>query len=235
MKIKISLASLLLVFCALSFAQEYLMYSEDTGRDLVYEPSSIWNDWFIQIGLGGQAFVGENFKSANFMKELSLMPAFAVGKWWSPYWGNRLQGQGGTLHTFPTGKTSYKQMDSYSNIHIDALCNVSQYFDPYNYDRAFSLIPYAGLGIAWRGEADDNPPPRLSSHLGYHTESVSVATVHGGLLLQLRLSDAIGVHADIAGTLLTNDKLNRWVGGLRYEGIFSFSVGLTIHLDGLFD
>ena len=237
MRIKISLVSLLLAFCAFSFAQEGKTYSEVAGCKTAFKPNSTGSNWFIQLGAGGQAFVGENFSKlemGDVISGVTLMPSFAIGRWWSPYWGFRLKGQGGSLHSFPAGNTTFMQKDMYYNGHLDAMWNMSQYFGKYNAKRVFNFIPYAGLGAYWRaeGEADNNPMRHLggSRVLQYYNDAQKGITVHGGLLLEFRLSDHVGFHVDLAGMLMTDDYLNRIVTGTRYEGIASASAGFTFNL-----
>ena len=231
MKIKISLVSLLLACCAFSFAEEAMTYNEEVGSETVSYSNSFWDDCFLQLALGGQTFLGDFSKSDGLMDRMTLMPSLAFGKWWSPYWGTRLQFQGGALHSFP--RQTFMQKDSYFNPHLDAMCNVSQYLEDYISNSVFNFIPYAGLGFYWRGKASDDNHPASKKGYEYNPDGHAGFTIHAGGLFQFRINDLIGCHLDVAGTLLTDDYLNRWVGGTRLEGIFSVSVGVTLNLDEL--
>ena len=236
MKIRFFLVGLLLTFCAFSFAQETVTYGYGYGygydEEYGSEPnSSIWTDWFVQLGVGGQTFLGDFSKFNGVISRATLMPSFAVGKWWSPYWGTRLQFQGGALHNFPTN--DFMQKDTYSNLHLDVMCNLLEYFDQYEFG-VFSFIPYAGLGTYWRGKvSDDNNLLEKRGYISY-PEAHAGVTIHAGALFQFRLNDAISCHLDVAGTLLTDDYLNRWTGGVSCEGVFSVSAGLTLNLGEIF-
>ncbi len=223
MKIKISLVSLLLAFVTFSFAQEAKTYSEVAGVKTAFKPNKTWDNWFIQLGAGAQMFLGENFETDNIGDAISY-PAlnFSVGRWWSPYWGFRfkVQDQGmlvGDFVDFANNETKIKSI----NGHLDAMWNMSQYFGKYNAKRVFNFIPYAGLGAYWREPFGTEKGPEAG---------MEGVTVNGGLLFQFRLSDHVGIHLDLAGTLLTDDYLNGFVGGMRYEGIASATAGLTFNL-----
>ena len=223
MRIKISLVSLLLAFSAFSFAQEAVV-SEEAGCKTAFNPNSTWSNWFIHLGAGGQVFFGDGLKFDDVMDRVSLMPAFAIGRWWSPYWGFRLKGQGGNLKSFTD------QEDTYVNVHLDAMWNMSQYFGKYKSNRVFNFIPYAGLGAYNRFEADDNvyvTGPKVKQN--YRDAKIGV-TVHGGLLFDFRLSNHVGFHIDLGGTFLTDDYINRVVGGRVWEAIATPSAGFTFNL-----
>ena len=231
MKIKIALAGLCLALCAFSFAQEVTTDNEEVGSETTFKPNRIWSDCFVLVALGGQTFLGDFSKSDGMMSRMTLMPSFAIAKWWSPYWGTRLQLQGGALHTFP--RKTFMQKDTYFNPHLDAMCNLSQYLEKYISCSVVNFIPYAGLGFYWRGAASKDNRFLGKSAFIYYPEGHAGMTVHAGALLQFRINDAIACHLDVAGTLLTDDYLNRWVGGMRYEGIFSVSLGLILSLEEL--
>jgi outer membrane protein OmpA-like peptidoglycan-associated protein len=191
-------------------------------------PNKTWDNWFIQLGAGTQMFVGESFSTDNIGDKLSY-PALnlSIGRWWKPYWGFRIKAQDvgmfvGDFKDFENGV----KIEAL-NVHLDAMWNMSQYFGKYNSKRFFSFIPYAGIGWYMRNEIENlnliNAPgtPR--------PDAMNGLTVNGGLLFQFRLSDHVGLHIDLAGAMVPDDKLN----GIlyeRYDGVASATAGFTFNL-----
>jgi len=228
MKIKISLVSLLLAFAMSSFAQEARTVSDVAGVNTSFDAMKqhTWDNWFIQVGGGVQSFVGDGKGFGDLFTDVSV-PAFnlSIGRWWAPYWGFRVKAQeGGYVGDFynyfsDKGGSTMK----FINVHLDAMWNVTQYFPNYNANRFFNFIPYAGVGAYFRDAIDNaTTGPKQSMH---------GVTINAGLLFQFRLSNHVGLHLDLAGTLLPGDDyFNGIIGGRRFEGIADASVGLTFNL-----
>lgn len=50
-----------------------------------------WSNWFFSIGGGAEATFGDNDKAGSFGKRISPTLNFAIGKWFTPGLGVRLQ------------------------------------------------------------------------------------------------------------------------------------------------
>ena len=232
MKIKISLVSLLLAFAMFSFAQEAKTYSDVAGIKTVFKPNKTWDNWFIQLGAGGQMFLGEEFKTDAIGDAISF-PALnlSIGKWWTPYWGFRIKAQDagmfiGDFKDFSNGR----KMKSL-NAHLDAMWNMSQYFGKYNAKKVFNFIPYAGIGWYMRDKTDvpQNEPGLPQPTRTFEGDCVHGVTINGGLLLNFRLSNHVGFHIDLGAAMTPDDKINFWQGG-KAEAVASATAGFTFNL-----
>ncbi|MCL2649428.1 MAG: OmpA family protein [Candidatus Azobacteroides sp.] len=236
MKLKISLVSLLLTFVAVTFAQEAKTYTENAGFKNAFKYNSPGSNWFIQLGAGVQMLGAEGFNHAFFdTKQLSLAPTLAIGKWYSPWLGVRLKGEGLKLYSFPSapgGVTDFnlKQEDTYYAAHFDLLWNVSNFWGRYNAKRFFSFIPYVGLGAYYRESSNQQLP-------GFDVWQGELAgpSIHAGLMFQFRLSNRVGIHIDLAG-MAVDDYFNRIIFVSeshsigRFEGVASATGGFTFNL-----
>jgi outer membrane protein OmpA-like peptidoglycan-associated protein len=89
--------ALLLIFSAFflpNFAQEDLTLAEAVTR------TTKSDNWFIQAGVGFNELWGEQDKLVNPLKRLKLGGELAIGKWFNPYFGTRLQGTFGGQRGF---------------------------------------------------------------------------------------------------------------------------------------
>ncbi len=212
MKIKISLVSLLLAFAMVSFAQEAKTTSDVAGVRTSFMPNKTWDNWFIQLGGGGQTVLDgkgsivEQFGDIDFDKVAFPALNLSIGRWWSPYWGFRIKAQDvGILENelFDDGLRGVPSNDLYEdvNIHLDAMWNMTQYFCKYNANRVFSFIPYAGLGWYTDKKFDGGG-----------------LSVNFGLLFDFRLSNHFGLHLDLASTTVPKNVLAATAG-------FTFNLG----------
>jgi len=188
------------------------------------------SNWFVQADIGGRVLLGENFalRTDIVTQSVTFAPAFAVGTWITPNWGFRLKGEGGNLHSFPAQtreNLGFRQEDFYLNAHLDALWNIS----PYLGLNRFNIVPYIGIGGYFRNDRGSEWNFSYGSPTAnYHPESVLGITIHSGLLLEYRLNERIGIHFDVSGVLVPNDKINRWYGG-RPDALVAAAVGLTFN------
>ncbi len=243
MKLKISLVSLLLTFVAVTFAQEAKTYSETAGYKTAFKHNSAGSNWFIQLGAGGQMLINdEKVEPTLSLDGVTLMPEFSIGKWFNPYLGFRLKGQGGSVHSIydnaaldGTANTFDGMLkNKYINGHVDLLWNVSNYWGKYNSKRVFNFIPYVGLGYYYRDKSDQvlysltdatYPLP------GIHTSENGMdgLSLNAGLMFQFRLSNHVAFHVDLAG-MLVDDYFDRVTGMGRYDAVASASAGFTFNL-----
>jgi len=229
MKAKIALVGLFLYISVCVFAQ-----GSKFGYDTQFAHNKCFDNWFIQFGVGAQTYVGDNDADADFKDRLSVAPAFAVGKWFSPVWGVRLKGQGGSAHGFEDDGL-YMQHNRYYNVHIDAMWNLSNYWGVYSPDRLFNFTPYIGLGYARRLKRDDiNVTPPASYIHNKSTNSTwqrhcSSMSVNPGIQFGFNLSKRINLDFDF-GAQIVRDDFDGFVLNASYEGIVSATAGLTFKL-----
>jgi len=94
-----------------------------------------WSNWFFSIGGGAEATFGDNDKAGSFGKRISPTLNFAIGKWFTPGLGVRLQYSGlqARGYTYDAGADYvkgtqmddgyYKQRFDYMNLHGDVMFN----------------------------------------------------------------------------------------------------------------
>lgn len=186
-----------------------------------YLTNGFWDNWFISGGIGGQVYFGETDSKGDFGKRLT--PAFdiAVGKWFTPGLGLRLQYNGASLKGFsygnglylsskPNKDGLYSQKWDYMNLHGDVLFNLSSMLCGYNENRLYEAIPYVGFGFVHAFEDGHN----------------NSFAANVGLINKFRVSKALDINLEVRGTLVNQD-FDGQVGGVYGEGILGATVGVT--------
>lgn len=175
------------------------------GYKTSFETNKFWDNWFISLNLGAQTLYAEGSTDAKFGDRLTFMPALSVGKWFTPWWGVRVQGLGGALHGFQNnGKTMLHK--HYGAVHGDFMFGLLNFFGRYNENRCFDLIPFAGIGGAFIG-------------------SDQSFTINAGIQARFRLSQRFDLNLEYGGIILDDDLVTR--GGFPNDGISNLSVGVT--------
>ncbi len=220
MKVKTKTIYLLLVLLTSGAGAVEAQTSTTSDRYKV-ETNSFWDNWFIQVGGGGQVYFGDGDSQGSFGKRIAPALDIAVGKWFTPglglrleYSGLQIKGFGYIPGSYATGarndKGAYAQQWDVAHLHGDILFNVSNVLFGYNEKRVYNFIPYVGVGVmhSW-----DKPK----------TNELA-ATV--GLINQFRLSSAFSLNLEARGTLL-HDRFDSEVGGNGKEGLLAVTAGLT--------
>ncbi len=185
--------------------------------------NSFWSNWFFSFGGGAEILFGDADQHGKFKDRVSPTLNVALGKWFTPGMGLRLQYSGLQARGYSTDAHAayvrgnqrsgglYKQRFDYMNLHGDVLMNLHALFGGYNPDRTYEIIPYLGAGFA-------------HSYSEPHRQSL---TVNAGIIQRFRLSDAMDFHIEIAG-FLTEDKFGGDMGGAKgYDGVMNASLGFT--------
>jgi outer membrane protein OmpA-like peptidoglycan-associated protein len=218
-----------ILFISLSFYFPFVLFAQkEQNREMEtagYKTSFVRNNagsnWFINLDAGIQTVFGDNTGKTKLSNRLSFVPAVAVGKWFNPYWGVRLRGQGGRLHGFEDGISS----EDYFNAHIDALWDLSNCWGVYSPEKSFHIIPYAGLGYGRRlGDS-------FSGNRGaaYSKQSCDALSVNGGCRFGVRLSKRIQLDMDF-GIAVVPDYFDRIIAKTQNDIITTLTGGLTFHL-----
>ncbi|MDR0798549.1 MAG: OmpA family protein [Dysgonamonadaceae bacterium] len=230
MKTKVLFLSLFLGCFLTSFAQEVVLNGGKTaGYKTPFLHNSAGSNWFIQLGAGAQTIFGDHDADAKMLDRITVMPTVSVGKWFSPYWGVRVKGQGGALHGFEN-KAAYMQHIHYYNVHLDAMWNLANYWGVYSPKKVFNFTPYVGLGFGQKLAYDKDvvAPVAEGVSSNYH-EKANVLTVNGGLQFGFRLSNRINLDFDLGATVVP-DYFDRVVQGKEYDLIAAASGGFTFKL-----
>lgn len=234
MKTKIFLLSLLLGFSVQIFAQEVRVYeSQLAGYKTNFKHSGVKENWFVNLSAGGQIYnFADKVTGVDFADRISLIPAVAVGKWFTPYLGFRLRGEGLSVNSY-YNDSGFKQENDYLNVHLDAMWNLANYWGVYSPARLFNFTPYVGLGWAHRFGCDCNTTPPQSQVYREDFKRFSDAfSINGGIQFGFRLSNRVNLDFDLGITFVgdyfdridhpsENDNILHAMGG------FTFNLGKT--------
>lgn len=184
-----------------------------------------WSNWFFSIGGGASVMYGDNDQQlGDFGKRISPTLNVAVGKWFTPGLGLRLQYSGLQAKGFSANPSAdyvrgtqlsggaYKQRFDYMNFHGDVMFNLNALFGGYNQYRVYEIIPYLGAGIT-------------HNYTKPHREALSV---NAGIINRFRISNAVDINLELSA-MGVEDKFDGTVAGKGYDGVFSATLGLTYH------
>lgn len=182
-----------------------------------------WSNWFFSVGGGAQVLYGNGDKAGKFKDRISPVLNVAIGKWFTPGLGLRLQYSGLEAKGFTYDKTApyvtgnelgdgyYKQKFDYMNLHGDIMFNLNALFGGYNSHRVYELIPYLGAGF---------------TH-AYTRPHVNALTINAGLINRFRISSAVDINLELSATGVEGKFDGEHGGKHDYDGIFGASIGLT--------
>lgn len=185
-----------------------------------------WSNWFFSIGGGASVMYGDNDQQlGDFGKRISPTLNVALGKWFTPGLGLRLQYSGLQVKGFTMdpkadyvrgtqrSNGSYKQRFDYMNFHGDVMFNLSALFGGYNEYRVYEIIPYLGAGFTY-------------NYTKPHRKAVAI---NAGIINRFRLSNALDINLELSA-MGVEDKFDGTIAGKRpYDGVFSATLGLTYH------
>lgn len=185
--------------------------------------NSFWDNWFFSLGGGASVLMGDGDHAGSFGKRISPTLNVAVGKWFTPGVGLRLQYSGLQAKGFTDQKDAdyvrgnqfkggyYKQRFDYMNLHGDVLFNLNALFGGYNRQRVYEVIPFVGAGFI-----HNYTKPRRKA-----------LALNVGVLNRFRLSDALDINVEFSA-LGTEDKFDGEIGGSRsFDSMLNLTAGIT--------
>lgn len=185
--------------------------------------NSFWNNWFFSLGGGASVLMGDGDHAGSFGKRISPTLNVAVGKWFTPGVGLRLQYSGLQAKGFTDQKDAdyvrgnqfkggyYKQRFDYMNLHGDVLFNLNALFGGYNRQRVYEVIPFVGAGF-------------IHNYTKPRREALALNV---GVLNRFRLSDALDINVEFSA-LGTEDKFDGEIGGSRsFDSMLNLTAGIT--------
>lgn len=187
--------------------------------------NGFWDNWFASAGVGGELLIGNSDTHVGLGDRISPTFNVALGKWFTPGLGLRLQYSGfqargarNGFGSFARGTADaygfYAQKFHYMNLHGDVMFNLSALFGGYNPNRVYEIVPYLGAGFT-------------HSFSGV-TKSQALA-VNAGIINKFRVSPAVDINVELSGMLAEN-KFDRELGGNHdFDGVVSATVGLTYY------
>lgn len=185
--------------------------------------NSFWDNWFFSLGGGASVLMGDGDYAGSFGKRISPTLNVAVGKWFTPGVGLRLQYSGLQAKGFTDQKDVdyvrgnqfkggyYKQRFDYMNLHGDVLFNLNALFGGYNRQRVYEVIPFVGAGF-------------IHNYTKPRREALALNV---GVLNRFRLSDALDINVEFSA-LGTEDKFDGEIGGSRsFDSMLNLTAGIT--------
>lgn len=202
--------------------KETVTIEEEAGSWRGFVTNRFWDNWFISAGAGGQVYFGEKDQHSRFGRRISSAFDIAVGKWFMPTFGVRLQAGGFTLkgrtddpnNIYAEGAANarglYKQKWDQFNVHVDGLVNLANWIGGYRTDRFYETVFIAGFGMAHAYTG------------GGSTKFMFVSGINN----KFRISDAFDFNLDIQGHLVPQE-FDGQVDNHRGEGFVSLTAGFT--------
>lgn len=175
------------------------------------------DNMYFSLGAGMQTFFTDHYTTATHSTrpKITLALDAAVGKWFSPYWGLRLNFMGGSLHSAWPLQANVMNHIRYFAVYGDFTVNMSNLIAGYNEDRVFSVIPFAGVGYSW-----------AFKNTGTNSKT-SAFPVSGGLKLNFRLSHYLDFFLEGRANILA-DNFGGIVGGEPVESVLSAVGGFSV-------
>ena len=206
--------------------------------------NSIGSNWYIEVGGGAQIMFSQDASILKFKKRITPSISITGGKWFSPYWGVRVQVQGYSFNEFNTTNGiyvgnplnngliygpndpvrdnvpirpdgSYRSYLRYMNIHSDFQVSLANLIGGYKEDRTWDIIPAVGFGY-------------LHSFPYKGTSKVNAISTNFSMMGKYKFPKGFDVNLE-AQTVLMPDRFNGRIVGKAYENNFALTVGVTYH------
>ena len=194
---------------------------------VLFDTNPFKGNWFVQLGAGALYFNGNYDTDMRFGNQIAPSADLFVGKWLAPTIGVRAGVHGLFLNTHSSTESPYAGLnesgatsgrpdwtDSYgqryynTNIHADALFNVTNMICGYSDDRVYEFIPYAGVGLMQ----------------GYKDNKWTDIAFDLGLLNNFNISKRFNLYVDIAAVAFKNEYSGR---GVTRDFTVSATAGLS--------
>ena len=115
------------------------------------QTNGFWENWFVTAGYAGQVVVMDRVEGVGLFDTYSSNATVAVGKWFTPGLGLRLQ-------TFlPSYYDEFGEKGKAYSLYGEALFNLTNMLGGYKQDRFYSAVPYVGFGRLWGDECVWSP------------------------------------------------------------------------------
>jgi len=210
---------------SVAMAQSGVGYENVPSEKYSVFTNGFWDNWFFSAGAGAEMLLGNSDVHNSIGDRISPTFNAALGKWFTPGLGLRLQYSGyeakGSRKGFgsfakgrPDAAGYYDQKFHYMNLHGDILFNLSAMLGGYNPDRVYEFIPYLGAGF---------------THSYSGVEKSQALAVNGGIINKFRVSPSLDINLELSSVMVQN-KFDRELGGKHdFDGIVSATLGLTYH------
>lgn len=203
MKAKALLLAMVAATCVFTAnAQEAPTTLNKAGKHTTFARDKGSAHWFIDIqGGAGIALGGENRYQDDFVKRLSITPTLSVGKWHEPYWATRLQLMAWDQKSYYGPQNALVPAHNYYGVaHFDFLFDLNNYFGVYRPNKVFHVIPFLGLGAAYKHmTVDENGDKFIDPKTGEIEEGTGWRlrpSMHGGIMFKFRCSSRIDINLE---------------------------------------
>ncbi len=222
---KITLVALLAAFSLSAFAQG--------GERGPFLTNRFGDNWFIAAAGGVNVYFGESDGYVKFGKRMAPALDVALGKWFTPAVGARLEYSGlkakggspyagapfvvGSVLTGKGDHSYFPKKFNYTFIHADFLWNISSAFGGYKETRFWEFVPFAGFG------------PAIAAKTEGEKHKIREFGFTAGLINKLRLGNRVDLNIEARG-MLVKQIFDGVSGGRRGEGMLSVTAGLSVKL-----
>ncbi len=212
--------------CMSVFAMAQENGNRDENNKIVrgpYETNKFFDNWFIGVGGGVNFYEGEYDTKASFGKRLSPALDISVGKWITPALGIRLQYSGlqakgmtneKSIYAKGINGNYYNEKFGVMNLHGDLMWNWSNSFCGYKETRVWNFSPFVGFGWA-RSYGNDTYQNEFAPSIGFYNS--------------FRLGKVVDLTLE-ARQMFVNQRFEGTIGGSKWEGMTSVTVGLSFKL-----
>lgn len=175
--------------------------------DGVVLPASRTGNWFVSIAGGTSAFLGTPLGCEDLFGRLKPSYSFAVGKWFTPSVGARINYSG---VQFKDGTLSNQE---YHHIHADLLWNVLGRRYARQEQVRWNLAPFAGVGLLHNASNGNNP-----------------FAVSYGVQGEYRISKRVSAMLELSGTTTFQDFDGYGRANRLGDHMLSLTAGFTFHI-----
>lgn len=193
------------------------------------------NNWYVEAGGGAQILFSKNAGLLDFGDRITPSVSLTVGRWFSPYWGIRVQAQGyqmnglavadgsnwndpvrGHVDVLPNG--NYPYYTRYMNLHADAQISLANLIGGYDPGRKWDVIPALGIGYVhafpYKGSCKRNTYAGMLS-----------------VMAKWRLPKGVDLNLEVGGAIMPDKFDGRDVG--YPDGNIGATIGITYNIPKL--
>lgn len=186
---------------------ELLQPMQPAYLDGVVLPMSRGGNWFVSIAGGATAFLGSPLGCEDLFGRLKPSYSLAVGKWFTPSVGARINYSGMQF------KDARLSTQDYHHIHADLLWNVLGRRYARQERVRWGLAPFAGVGLLHNATNGRNP-----------------VAISYGVLGQYRISKRVNAVLELSGTTTFQDFDGYGRTNRLGDHMLSLTAGFTFHI-----
>lgn len=192
----------------------FAIVASASAQEKAFKPTSLRDNWFLQGQVGASYTFSEDSKKADFGDMITPYVALSAGKYFTPAIGARVQVGGWNSKSYLLEQDKTYSV-KYLQGGVDGLLNLTNLFLPYNPDRLFNLIAFAGISYVHGFKNSD-----------YNVAVTNSIVPRGGLQFDFRINPNVSLNLEVAGNLM-NDDFNGVLNGKKYDATINVLAGIT--------